>query len=221
MPNLLVAHSFDFSYVFKTVSTRWYYYVFLAVFVIVLFCFFFFKKQKKRNNLSITQKIVYTALLTALCTVTNIFDIKASDLLQISLVATIGFVSGYLLGGGLGFTVCFVGDLLGAIIYPAGPYNPIIGIGTGFWGLVPGIAFSFFKGKDFVKTIISFVISFLIISAGINTLGFCLMYPTRYTFESLLPLLPFKLITATLNCIVCILLVKVFPRILPKDKFNL
>ena len=206
--------AFDFAYIFKTVVTRWYYYVFLAVFVILLFTFFFFKKQPERNTLSKTAKIAYAAVLTALCTVVNIFDIKISDEFQISLVASVGFIAGYTLGGGYGFAVCFIGDLLGAIVNPHGPYNPIIGIGTGLWGLIPGIAFSYFKGNVYVKTAVSFAIGFLLVSAGINIVGFCLMYPTYYTFETLLPTLPLKLAVVAVNCAICIGLVSVLPRII-------
>lgn len=211
--------AFDFAYIFKTVVTRWYYYVFLAVFVILLFTFFFFKKQPERNALSKTAKIAYAAVLTALCTVVNIFDIKISDVFQISLVATVGFLSGYLMGGGWGFAVCFMGDLIGAIINPHGPYNPIIGIGTGLWGLIPGIAFSYFKGNPFVKCGISYLIGFLLISAGINLVGFCLMYPTYYTFETLLPTLPLKVVVAAVNFALSCALICLLPRVLPKDKF--
>nr|MBO4517636.1 folate family ECF transporter S component [Clostridia bacterium] len=210
----LLTEAFDFAAIFKTVRTRWYYYIALAVFIILLCSFFFFKKQPKKNNLTKTQKICYISVLAALATVSNIFDIKVSDEFQISLVATVGFMAGYMLGGGYGFAVCFIGDLLGAIINPHGPYNPIIGIGTGLWGLIPGIAFWYFKGNEYVKTAVSFVLGFLLVSSGINVVGFCLMYPTYYTFEALLPTLPLKLAVVALNCAICVGLVSALPRII-------
>ncbi|MDY6368022.1 MAG: folate family ECF transporter S component [Clostridia bacterium] len=214
------SNAFNFGYIFKTIVSRWYYYVSLAVFVILLFSFFFIKKQPARNELSKTQKISYVAVLAALATVANIFDIKISDEFQISLVASVGFIAGYSLGGGYGFAVCFIGDLLGALINPHGPYNPIIGIGTGLWGLIPGIAFTYFKGNEYVKTAISFVLGFLLVSAGINIVGFCLMYPTYYTFEALLPTLPLKLAVVSVNAAICFGLVASLPRILPKARFK-
>ena len=214
MSLFLAINAFDFAAIFKTVHTKWYYYVALAVFVILLFSFFFFKKQPKRNDLTKTQKICYVSVLAALATVSNVFDVKISDEFQISLVASVGFIAGYTLGGGYGFAVCFIGDLLGAIVNPHGPYNPIIGIGTGLWGLIPGIAFSYFKGNVYVKTTVSFAKWFLLVSAGINIVGFCLMYPTYYTFETLLPTLPLKLAVVAVNCAICIGLVSVLPRII-------
>lgn len=214
MSLFLAINAFDFSAIFKTIHTKWYYYIALLVFIILLCSFFFFKKQPKKNNLNKTQKICYVSVLAALATVSNIFDIKISDEFQISLVATVGFISGYMLGGGYGFAVCFIGDLLGAIVNPHGPYNPIIGIGTGLWGLIPGIAFYYFKGNEYVKTVVSFSIGFLLVSAGINIVGFCLMYPTYYTFEALLPTLPLKLAVVAVNCIICIGLIPALVRII-------
>ena len=209
--------AFDFAEIFKTVRTRWYYYVALAVFIILLAAFFFIKKQPRKFEIKKTRKITYVAVLAALATVSNIFDIKVSDEFQISFVATVGFIAGYTLGGGFGFAVCFVGDLLGALINPHGPYNPIIGIGTGLWGLIPGIAFYYFKGNDYIKTAVSFTLGFLLISAGINIVGFCLMYPTRYTFEILLPTLPLKLAVVAVNACVSAALVSALPRLLPES----
>lgn len=221
MFNLLAnSNAFNFGYIFKTIVSKWYYYVSLIVFIILLLSFFFIKKQPTKNALTKTQKISYISVLAALATVANIFDIKISDEFQISLVATVGFIAGYTLGGGYGFAVCFIGDLLGALINPHGPYNPIIGIGTGLWGLIPGIAFTYFKGNDYIKTAISFILGFLLVSAGINLIGFCLMYPTYYTFEALLPTLPLKLAVAAVNAAVCFALVSAMPRIIPKAKFR-
>lgn len=211
--------AFDLGEIFKTIVSRWYYYIALAVFIILLICFFFFKKQPSKNNLTKTQRLCYVAVLAALSTVTNIFSIHISDEFQISFVATVGFIAGYALGGGPGFAVCFIGDLLAAIIHPFGPYNPIIGIGTGLWGLISGVAFTYFRGNDYVKTAISFTLGFLIISAGINIVGFCLMYPSRYTFAALLPTLPLKLATVAVNFSVSTALLSALPKVLPKAKF--
>lgn len=218
--SFLLVNAFDFAYVFKTLSTKWYYYIALAVFLILLACFFFIKKQPKKFDLNKTQRVTYIAVLAALATLTNIFDIKVSDEFQISLVATVGFIAGYTLGGGSGFAVCFIGDLLGALINPHGPYNPIIGIGTGLWGLIPGVAFYYFKGEDYVKTAISFALGFLIVSAGVNIVGFCLMYPTRYTFAALLPTIPLKLLVAAVNCVLSLALLSPLKAVVGRKAIN-
>ncbi len=223
MFNLLLSVSFDrafdFAYIFKTFVTKWYYYLCLLIVLVLVICLFFIKKQPKRNNLSETQKIVYIAIFSALSAVANIFDIPVNESLQLSFVAVIGFVAGYLLGAGPAFAVCFIGDLVGGILAPKGPYNPIIAIGTGLWGLIPGVAFSYFRGKDIVKLIVSFVLGALIISLGINTIGYALMYPKYTTLALSFAMLPFKIISLVVNVLLAVLLMNVLVKILPKDKF--
>ncbi len=218
MSNLFLATApFDFSKIFGNIAKRWYWYLVLFIFLAVLIIFTFIKRRK-RNNLSNTQKLVYTAVFSALCFIANYFTIKVSDVLQISLVASIGFLSGYMLGSGLGFTCAFIGDLICGIVAPFGAYNPIIGIGTGLWGFIPGLLFERFRGNDFLKTLISFVICFVLNSFAINTFGLSVMY--SMTFESLLALLPTKLLVVAINCAVSVGLVAVLKKILPKTKFN-
>ena len=62
----------------------------------------------------------FAALVAALAFVANFLTIPISQALQISLVALVGFVSGYILGAGGGFTALFVGDLICAIIKMSG-----------------------------------------------------------------------------------------------------
>ena len=213
-------HTLDFAYVFKNVTTRWYFYV-IALFLIglVVLSLFLLKNKGSRNKLSATQKIVYTAVMSAVCFVGNAFTIPASNLIQISFIALFGFVSGYMLGAGLGFTAAFIGDFLCAIIFPTGPYSPIINVGTALWGYVPGLLFQLFSKKKYLVTAISFVICFVLNSFAVNTLGLSLMY--NMAFEPLMALLPFKLIVTAINAGLAFALVSVFERILPKDKFAL
>lgn len=153
----------------------------------------------------------------------NFFTIKASDVLQISFVSLVGFVSGYTLGAILGFTASFIGDLICGIVAPFGAYNPIIGIGSGLWGLIPGVVFSFgnrfpkFRFKEYILTIISFLFGFICNSFAVNTFGLSVMY--SMTFDSLMILLPWKLLVVLGNAIVSMFIVAFLRRILPKDKF--
>ncbi len=214
--SVLLVNAFDFAGIFGNFLKRWYYYVALFI-VIALIVFYALKRKRKRNGLSDTQKIVYTAIFSALSFVANYFTVKVSDVLQISFVATTGFLAGYLLGGGLGFAASFIGDLICGIVAPFGAYNPIIGIGTGLWGFVPGVIFDCFNGNRCVKTVISFVVCFFLNSFVVNTLGLSLMYGMN--FSSLLILLPWKFLAVAVNGVICIVLTEVLSRILPKDKF--
>ncbi len=213
---LLAPAPFDFTAIFGNLAKRWYYYVVLVVAITIL-VLYTVKKKKKRNELSNTQKLVYTAMLSALAFVANYFTIKVSDSLQISLVALVGFIAGYMLGSGLGFASAFIGDFICGIVAPFGAYNPIIGLGTGLWGFIPGFIFESFNGNDYLKAVISFVLCFILNSFAINTFGLSVMY--SMTFDSLLILLPTKLLTVTINAIVSICLLSLLPRVLPKNKF--
>ena len=218
MFNFLATKPFEFSKIFGNVLKNWYYYLALVV-AIALIIVFSFKKKQIRNSLSTTQKIVYTAIFSALSCVVNFLTIKVSDVWQISFVSTIGFVAGYTLGAGLGFASAFIGDLIGGIIAPFGAYNPIIGIGTGLWGFIPGVIFTCFKGNNYVKSIISFAIGFILSSFVVNTFGLSVMY--SISFDKLMLTLPVKLAVTAINAVLCVGLVSILPRVLPKDKFHL
>lgn len=213
--SVLASHFFDFGYIFKNFLGQWYYYLAGAAVIAAVVIFALFVKKSSAIKLDGARKTAYISVLVALSVVANVFDIKVSDDLQISLVATVCFIGGYLFGGGIGFAIGFTGDLLGAFINPHGAYNPIIGIGTGLWGFISGVAFCNFKGNDYVKAIVAFVISFFVISAGVNTLGIYLMYFAGkkefapYFFGAL----PWKAIGVAANAAVTCLLLGTIKRI--------
>ena len=219
MFNFLAPAPFDFVAIFKSIITRWYLYVALAVFFVVLFLVASLVKKPKANNLSKTQSIVYMAILSALCMVANIVQIP-TPFLQASLVATMAFVSGILLGGAKGFVVAFMGDLIAGIIAPQGVYSPIIGVGTGMLGLIPGVIFYNTKFNDYVKIVISFIMTFVISSVLLNTIGVCLIYSPSALVTRLAEL-PISLIVHCLNCLLSIGVYQILKKILPKDKFPL
>jgi ECF transporter S component (folate family) len=171
--------AFDFLYIFKSVVTKWYLYLALALVIIGVVLFACLIKQPKRNNLSKTQSLAYVAMLSALSVAVNVLQIP-TPLAQLSLVATVCCIAGVLLGPVNGFAVALIGDLIAGIVAPMGIYSPIIGIGTSLFGLVPGVIFAFFKGKDWIKAIIAFAITFVLTSFILNTIGLCLIYPKYY-----------------------------------------
>lgn len=225
MENLFLK-AFDLKVVFGNFLSRWYYYLVLGLFVVALVLFLFFKKQPKRNNLTETQKLTYTSVLTTLSVLANILTFYVvPNRYAVSFIAIPCFAAGYLLGAGAGFAVGFIGDLVGVMIAPAGAYLPLIGIASGLWGFIPGVIFSYFKGKPIVKTVISFIICFVICSAFLNTLANWLYVVidrnSATTFWVYLGIrVWFQAIVCAVNCLICILLTAVLPRILPKDKFN-
>ena len=210
--------AFDILYIFKSVVSKWYLYLALVLLILAVVIFALTIKQPKRNNLSKTQKIAYIAMLSALCVAVNIFQIP-TPITQLSLVSTIACIAGVLLGPLEGFIVAFVGDLIAGIIAPLGVYSPIIGIGTSLFGLVPGIIFAFFKGKDYIKLIISFSITFVLSTLLLNTIGLALIYPKYYVLTERLLTLPLNFVFTIINLLLSLLILRTFKRVLPKGKF--
>ena len=218
MENLLT-NAFDFTEIFSNIKESWYMYLGLALIIVALIVTFTLVKPKRKLSLSPTQKIVYIALLTAICTVFNAFvTFYPVSYIAISFNATVCFVAGFLLGAKSGFAVGFLGDLLGAILFPQGVYNPLIGLASGLMGLIPGILFDYFYGNKYLKVVISAVLCLVICTSGLNTLGLYLIYGLgRKTFWAyLIVRLPWQALVGAGNCILCIGLATLLPKVLPK-----
>ena len=132
-------------------------------------------------NASPTQKIAYVGVITALCVVFNMFfEFKFLDV-QFSLTLFFSGLTGVLLGSLLGFTACFIGDLVGFLFNNGGfAYMPWIGIAMGMVALVSGLIINGlnfkFKGAIYVKLAIVSVATLLICTIGINTTAFWILY---------------------------------------------
>ena len=88
---------------------------------------------------SVTKKIVFTAVLTAVLAVINAFaTIRISPTFKVSLLLCFSFFVGIVLGGWLGFVAGFVGDFLGWLLFVDGVYNPFIGVASGLFCFIPG-----------------------------------------------------------------------------------
>ncbi len=136
--------------------------------------------QGLKKKLSPTMRLVLTAVFVALSTVINSYaTIRIGTQFKLSFILIVYFMSGYILGGGLGFIVGFAGDLLGWFIFPDGAYNPIIGISNGLLALIPGLLFGI--GRPFrreistvefiVKTVIAYLVGFVVCTVFLSSLG--------------------------------------------------
>ncbi len=227
MSNLLAyvtPSAFDFATIFSTVTKFWYFYLALLVIIVGLVLFFIFVKPIKRDKLTHTQRLVYIAVLTAICTVANCFlTIPITPNNSLSFTITVCFIAGYLLGAKAGFVVGFVGDLIGCIIFPQGVYLPLMSVASGLYGMIPGLLFSYFnsdkKFNNYLKTIISAILIYGICSLVLNSISLWLLYSSKAFSAYLIVRLPFMSINAVMNCALCLLIVGVLPRILPNSKF--
>ena len=127
------------------------------------------------------RKIAYLGVTTAFAVIVNtLFEFKFLDT-QYSLTIAASSLLGVLLGGGYGFVVCFLGDLVGFLINSSGyAYMPWIGIAMGVTSLITGVLVNGVKkenkGGRYAMIAISCLLSFVVCSVGINTTAFYYLY---------------------------------------------
>jgi hypothetical protein len=115
-------------------------------------------------NKTISKRIAYTAVITAVLIIANSFlEVKFSDV-QFSFTITLSIIAGVLLGPLSGFCACMLADALGFLINSWGlTYMPWVGLTTAITAFISGsvtylINFKF-KGAIFVKLTIICVLS--------------------------------------------------------------
>lgn len=162
-----------------------------------------------------SKRIAYASVLTAIAVVLNIFTIQTGvKYFFISFTYIPAFIAGYKLGLSDAFLVGFLGDLIGAMIRPLGPYLPLIGLASGLLGLIPALIFKFTNFDKRLQTILSFVLCLIICTAGLNTLALYLAYSKGQTFFAYLALrIPFQGIVVAINAVIALFLLK------PVDKY--
>lgn len=163
---------------------------------------------KKERAIKTTKRIAYTAVLTALATVFNIITFFPVRYCSLSFTSIPCFIAGVVLGPISGFAVGFLGDLIGHFILPQGAYMPLIGISSGLFGVIPGLIFLFFNGKDYLKIIVSFFLCLIVCTVFLNTYNLWLVYSKgTKTFWTYLKLrLPFQILVSAINCfLTCII----------------
>ena len=131
---------------------------------------------------SSTIKLTYFALLVAISTLLNSVTILPTFDFAIALTPTIAFLSGMMFGGIGGFCVGFLGDFLGAVLAPKGPYLILIGISSGLMGLIPGLIVKHTKMPMTIKVIISFILCYIFVTAGLNSYAIYKAYIKSQTF---------------------------------------
>lgn len=126
--------------------------------------------MKKRN----IKTLATLAILISLNIVLSRFvSIKAINF-KISFTFLTIVLAGYFYGYFGGITVAFFGDLIGALLFPVGPYNPLLSVTA----ILSGITYAFFFKKDMSnKSIVcACFVNRFIVSLIINTTIISLMY---------------------------------------------
>lgn len=166
-----------------------------------------------------TQRIAYTAMLTALAVALNIGTINTGvPYFAISFVYIPCFIAGYKLKLFDAFLVGFLGDLIAGFIHPLGAYLPLLGLGSGLLGLIPGLVFKFSPLGKVANTVLSFFLVLTFVTAGVNTLGLWLVSSKGKTFFVYLGgRLPFQSLIVVMNTVIAILLLKPIDRFVKID----
>lgn len=165
-----------------------------------------------------TKLIAFTALFCAISVLLNStflsFTLTASQ--KVSFTLAWSFLAGVALGPWCGFAVGFLGDLLGSLVFgEGGAYLPLIGIGAGLAGMIPGILFRIRRGNVYVKAAISLVLVFVICTAGFNSLGIYLAFirGKNTFFAWMIARLPLQAAVTGINFAVEILLSLLLARV--------
>lgn len=136
--------------------------------------------ERRGKRSAALKKLAYTGLLAALAVVANgfgiflpVFGVGASATLTFSYIVCV--TAGIFLGPVAGGIVGGIGDLIGWLIQPAGPFNIFITLGSIMLGVIPGLVFKF-RMPPLIKIFISFVIIFVVCTAGLNSFGIWFYY---------------------------------------------
>ncbi len=134
-------------------------------------------KCKKSITFRRAERITYTAVLAAIAVVLNIIELNLGiGDIKLSLSYLPSFISGIFLGPLAGLSVGLLGDVVGVLIMPQGPWIPLVTLSSALMGFIPGLIFMIKKVHPFIKLAISLVLVFFICTAGFNSLGIFLVY---------------------------------------------
>ncbi len=120
------------------------------------------------------QKLVIIALLIALNVVlSRLVSIKALNF-KISITFITIVLAAYLYGYFGAIIVAFFGDLIGSLLFPIGPYNPLLSLTA----VLSGIVYAYFFRKELNKKniLMACFVNRFIVSMLINTTIISIMY---------------------------------------------
>ena len=103
---------------------------------------------------SLTFRLCCIAILSALSIVCNMYSITVTPDISISFIYVVAFLSGVFLGPIDGFAVGAIGDGIGCIIAPKGPYAPSVTLSSALMGVLFWLVFKLFKNLPFYIKIV-------------------------------------------------------------------
>lgn len=126
-------------------------------------------KTKIRHTIfNISSCAIFVALNFILSRLAIYIPLFGSNSFRLSLTAVPIIISSFILGPIYGGIVGGLGDLIGALLFPAGPYFFGFTFDSILLGVFPGLIFLLNKKKKSISTIIVALLSFLIIAVIIS-----------------------------------------------------
>ncbi|HIY78274.1 MAG TPA: ECF transporter S component [Candidatus Borkfalkia excrementavium] len=175
-------------------------------------------------SLSPSKKIAYLAIFTAACVGINSISILVTPSITLSFNAAFGFLAGGILGPVGGFSVMFLGDLLGCFtnIFNIVVPNPLVCIASGLLGLIPGLIMTHVRGNFYLRGVLSFFLCLLVCSAGVNTFAIYIFYSSRSVsyWAYLLTRMPAFCIVMAVNCVIGVVLAKIINKVNGKFRIS-
>ena len=164
-----------------------------------------------------SKNIAYLAIIAAVSVILNTLTITVPGSgIALSLTYIPNFIAGYFFGPGAGFLVGVIGDGLGCIIWPKGAWLPTLTLSAGLMGAIPGFIRMLPLKEKWVLAL-SYVLTYLVCSLGINTTTFWFVYaaPKNKAFGAWFAIkLTTSLLNMVANLVINFLLMPLFDRLL-------
>ena len=151
------------------------------------------------------KRIAYLGVMTAIAVITNCFTVTVnSGANSISFNYVICSLAGIFFGPISGGIVGLLGDLIGCLIAPKGPFNPFIMVASGLIGVLSGLAFKIPKLNVYIKIILAYVFIFIVCTLGLNTFGLWFFYAKgkKSFLIYLVGRAPFQAINIAINIVI-------------------
>lgn len=171
---------------------------------------------------SVTFRLCCVALLSALSIVCNVYSITITPQNSISFVYIVAFMSGVFLGPVEGFAVGAIGDVIGCIISPKGPYAISVTLSSALMGVLFWAIFKMCKKMPvYGRIILGYLLVFIVCSVLINTTTWYLIGSRESNYFVFLGTRnAFQSIIVAVNCLLTCLLYKSMSMIMGRFGFK-
>lgn len=131
------------------------------------------------------KKIIVAAMLLAMFIIFNRFISIKTEVLVISFTFVPMMISAMWLGPKYSTIIALLGDLLGALLFPFGPYFPGFTVSSAISGLIYGL-FLYNKGEEMsnkkliIRLIVSSVLQLIVVNIFITSFWIHMLYGKAY-----------------------------------------